>query len=688
MPASGPQKVLLKRFNVATQNATHKPEEDGSRKELWKAYLRAKESIPGFLTAIPDQTWDLLWKGESEEGISNPNSMAHLKTLVEDMDSIGKESTLEQRLAHLEAIFVEGNRQDALKEWEDSHDISGGRSVDGHKPEFLSLGIRMYAHDGNLDRAVVILQELLETYPLADPRAIISMVKALIRRGTSKDLQQAWALYQLLRQLLGTSMTMEDYDIVSLSFMESGNKDLALGVFRDMMLVGDRKDGPERDASVVQHQAMRHIQEMRSIDASKESVDSTFLAALAMLPRRFHNKWFYASWMKKLIGMGRPDAAAQVLELMFERGCRADAIHVNGIIGAWLRTGDTKDKEKAELMAWAMIQARLEFVSRRRADQLGRSAETTVSIPNKSPNDKIRVPRFLRRNVPQATIETFSVMLLHYVNRLNGDRIKQITDALHQAEIKMNSYFMNHVLVAEMRSRSYSNLWARYLRLSKTVRADVHTFTLLWDAMIKQIEQARAGRLRGYPTPRLLMRHMMTWLDELDSDWRTQMIARFTAQLYDRIIECFDKANDLPGSLVVMHAMHSRFGVGPQKRTSDSLVQEIARISFRADGKTPRMRREVQRSAAFKGNVQKVRAVLEMLRSRRLRDLEDEGVSLEDLGADELNQFNLNLFSELIRVVSIRSDTPDRVEAAIRQAKTEMNGEDLETGDRDSFQVS
>ena len=134
---------------------------------------------------------------------------------------------------------------------------------------------------------------------------------------------------------------------------------MALAVFRDLITsVGpDKHDSSSTFARLIQLTADANTERM-----SAAHIDETALKALSALPKQFNNKYFYGAWIKQLIGAGEVDGAADVAELMHERGIRLDAKHLNGIVGAWFRNGTKSAQLKAEDFAWAMVHARIALV--------------------------------------------------------------------------------------------------------------------------------------------------------------------------------------------------------------------------------------------------------------------------------------------------------------------------------------
>ena len=78
----------------------------------------------------------------------------------------------------------------------------------------------------------------------------------------------------------------------------------------------------------VQKQYAHLCSDLQESSKNVEDINSISLEAMTVMPRHFQNKYFYAKWLKKLIGMKETAAAAQVIELMYEQGIKPDALHV------------------------------------------------------------------------------------------------------------------------------------------------------------------------------------------------------------------------------------------------------------------------------------------------------------------------------------------------------------------------
>ncbi|KAF2463513.1 uncharacterized protein BDR25DRAFT_347165 [Lindgomyces ingoldianus] len=63
---------------------------DDVRRILWRAYSKAR-TIPTLLQNIPDDAWDMLWYSQAVKWRSNQNRENHLRILLQDLVSVGKD---------------------------------------------------------------------------------------------------------------------------------------------------------------------------------------------------------------------------------------------------------------------------------------------------------------------------------------------------------------------------------------------------------------------------------------------------------------------------------------------------------------------------------------------------------------------------------------------------------------------
>ena len=76
-----------------------------------------------------------------------------------------------------------------------------------------------------------------------------------------------------------------------------------------------------------------------------------------------------------------------------------------------------------------------------------------------------------------------------------------------------------------------------------------------------------------------------------------------------------------------------------------------------------------------------------MLAERRRQVIEETYVDPEKRATEEMAENDLNLFSEFLRVMLVRTNDREDVEKMIDEAKTEMRVEHINTGDLNAMEV-
>lgn len=661
------------RFNQYLATAVN-DSDSSTKQELWRWYQRCKQTVPSFLASLSPQSARALWDSQFKTDITVSNRLAHLQTLVEDFRSVGRNLSPSEILMYVEALYDGGRIEQALDIWEAQQTaVSQG---EGDVDSFWKLGVRLFAGHGDPQRAQDIAFAFLMSNKSLHPRILIPVIIAWAGHSDKAAANKAWALYLQLKTLLGRDMTMDDYDAISVGLIKAEKIDLGVAVFKDMMVTGKY---PAHDSTALFGSYVGLAGNLQASSITEQDVNNISLSTLTILPRRFQNRFFYASWMKKLIGMGEIDSAASVVELMYERGIKPDAKHLNGLIGAWLRRGTVPERDKAERLAWSMIQHRIDLVWDRDYSTSPSTAPSKASVPQAS--DLQNVPRFLQRDLPQANIETFCILLLHYTRRGDDDMVKYLTKCLGDAQMRPNSYFMNHLLYSELRKHDIHTLWQKYESMRAIVQPDLETYACLWDCGKLQYDGSRKAFDPDFPTARNLFSEMMRWFSQLTPRGKRTAQEEFSKDLYDQITRCFCLSKDLPGTVVALYAMRDLFQFYPDDDTARLLVLQVARMAGAPAGTSPRALRRLKSTPRSKENVQNVYNLLEILNARKTAMLKAQGLSVEQLDDEERRQFQLEILAELLVSVMERTTSgPDQVRELLAAAVSEMSAGEVDLG--------
>lgn len=368
-------------------------------------------------TMVPEEVWEALWTIFAHEGSSNPHRLKRIRKLSKAMLDAGATLGDRQELLAIEAAFKCGATQEALDWWKRKVTVLGHQDS---RPTILywELGVRMWCEVGDIQRAERACKNLLErstpAHP-ADSRVLLHLVQAYCASPATAE--KGFAFYRRMRNLatkLEKPLEIQDYDDVISVFLRTGHTDYAMFAFTDMMFAG-----------------------------------TINLHGKAKLPNQTRNQFFFGKWLKRLIGEGDLDGAYNVLVFMQKNGVMAASIQVNGLIGAWLRTGTVADREKAYSLAWAMIRSRQTFVDLRKREAL---VEWPIRLwdnrPSASGDRADNKPEMDYGMVPRATVETFIILAGQYRERKLFTRLEELFVAYKQCEMPGDAMMMNELIAA------------------------------------------------------------------------------------------------------------------------------------------------------------------------------------------------------------------------------------------------
>lgn len=601
--------------------------------ELWKWYLRCKMNLPHFTSQIEQDVWDALWASQ----LQAPECSRHLKLLAEDILTCGRELQDQQWLIYLDSLKVLGDLDLAIKKWQEAR--SKGTSLLQRSPNFWRLGAQLHVEANHLSQAESIACEAIEEKQGRSYRALLPVMSAWARDPSPQSRQKAWTCYLKVKAALGGELTMDDYDEISSSFLKAQKPDLALAVFKDMMI--SREKSPYNSATLYKS-AVGYVNELRASSVTEEQVNSVSIAALTVLPKKFQNKFFYGKWIKKLIGLGEVDAAGAVVELMYERGVSPDTKHFNGIIGAWFRNENPNAEEKAERMSWAMIEKRIEYVNLRRR-MSHEEAETALC---KTP-EGVMIPSFVRRMVPRANIETFSILLFQYVKRGAADTAQQLINHLSSAEIAPNAFILNQLLLLWRSKLDAGAVWTCYDRLKREVLPDLETFACLWDTAKLHFEQDRTQKAECFPLPRALFHEMQSWFRHMPHQSQRMIVSQFPHDLYELIMRCFSQGRNLYGTLCALHGMKQLFGCYPDDTITTMIMVQISRISlFKRGGR--RRKKTGQVTTTTQGAIARIERLMREIESVRAVKLLEAGMDPSQLAEEPKGVKQIDVLTELL----------------------------------------
>ncbi|KAB8302267.1 hypothetical protein EYC80_005708 [Monilinia laxa] len=585
---------------------------EGTMLKLWKYYILCRKTLLSDPDGVSPATWKLLWGYVSLPDPTNLDRMAHVKRLGSDMQKGGLTLEGSTLLLYIEAVFVEGEQQAAIILWR-----SAMQTISRHENllnQYLELGTRMFAEHGDIDEARNTASIAIERS--SDPlmaRILIHVIQGCLASAIKSHQLKAWNIYLQFRRHMESRIELDDYDAITGLFMRAGKRHEALAVFKDMMLTND--------SAALQH-------------------DSLITRDYNNLPSSFNNKFFFGKWIKKLIGSGDLDEAMKVIDLMRDIGICPDAKFTNGLIGAWLRSGTIKNMKLAEDMGWSMIANRLKFVEAR--EQGVRSLLAPLR-PVKGINKPIHKSATFNLN-PPATIETFSILMAHYVKRQKHEQLLDLYTTLSKAKIPPNTYFMNTVFSAEAKfSLDTREMYYTFLR--DGVKPNIETFLHLWNNL-RQRSMQRHARQDSF-NARELFTEMMTWQSDLKAELGGDNLPE---DLYNLIIVSFGLADDQAGTAVALRALQRYFGTYPTDDTARSIVLQITAVGVM----TSQRIRRLNLNKGSKERMQQVTRVLGLLQSQRIEALAKQGIAYDDLQGQAKAEEALTLLSDLLRIVALQ----------------------------------
>lgn len=608
------------------------------RRGAWSSYLMSRSALLARPDKVPLSLWSGLWNTFAQIDTSEYiDRMAQLKYLGDDIRKIGISMDSDQTLLYIEALLAQGDAVIASKLWES---LEAQFKSSGNLRDYYRLGINIFSQQGRVDRALQIANVAFqETKDVDDYRILLPIIQACLLSRDRYGVQMAWALYIRLRVHLGSHLTMSDYDLITLSFLQADRLDLALGVFTDMMLQPDVPKG--KDSAELYGALAGNKDRLQSLDIGEAELDLQSSSTLTSLPPKFRNKFFLGSWLKKLIGEGQLDAAKKIIDFAPRMGIIPDARHINGLIGALFREGTGKSAHLAEQMASKMIASRLGFVRTRELDS---KLERPIRALATSDKPDAKSLALSLNDTPKATIETFCILIQQYRRQQKQQKLLHLFDTIREAKISPNTYFMNELLNMDARTHRIGWAFNTYFSLTKAkgLRPNYETFRILYSLECQSLDRVlRSGNQASYTMPRQLFSEMMKYRPFLQKE------GNIPRDLYDAIIFGFSLAQDQAGTAVALRALERYFDVYPNEGTARTVILQLARLGHR-DEAGHRLRRLNIRTSASKQRIAQVTQILENLKQERANATSQQGKNLEQLTDDEKAEESLSVLLSLL----------------------------------------
>ncbi|KAF2266011.1 hypothetical protein CC78DRAFT_460000 [Lojkania enalia] len=658
---------------------------------IWRHYCWFKRNDPIFprLYMIPDRAWDIIWLSQSNRVGPDRIRGATLRVLWRDMALVGKSRTVGQRIEYLESLFYNGEEEQAMKEWEADYRRSDEESRHDYKPEHLELGARMYAFANRVDRAREIMEELFDLYPQWNPMIIMPVFRAHTRSISTQHHDVAHDLYVRMRTILGADVTKRDYDGWFVGFLEARHLQYSLEVFKDMFnagyVVGDFSE--EQVEGV-----LKRLHHLYKLGTNIEKMTNIALYTLSVLPQPYHSHIF-GDWMKSAVITKSPEAGAQILDLMFRRGFEPRTFHFNILIKALLRAKDNQLEIKAENIGWQMVDKSTKTLP---DNSRSYSAAEAITRRAPTPGDELSPTHDLVKSIPRANVTTYALLMQHHAQRFQSEHVDYLRRQMKEAEILPNTAVMNVLMDNCCRQGRYQEVWEIYKSLTdgpedmKGVFPDGSSVRCLWKTLRLALGDHLTRENSTLPSPRQLLAETIDWWNLVRSRYDSKRFKIGFAgadhkAISTLIMHCFSYTKDLPGSLVSMHVLGKRFGIYPSDKAISILQRHIAWTDMQNESKS--VRAQFARSGVHKHNLEKMARIYNILRQNRFARTNMTGDHWATLSERDVGNFNLDMFSEFVRVVLKRQYRPEEVELLIDEAKKDIGLPELTTGDLDAFNV-
>lgn len=641
------------------------------RAPLWRAYSLAKKSDPRLPSHMPDRAWDLLWALQAVESPDNRNRKVHLEELNCDMRSVNKCDTAGQRAQYLEELFLSGKEEQALNEWEEDHDLSSEGERHDYKPEHLEVGAKLHALAGNADRARQIMDELFRLYSdwNRNPSVMMAVFRAHTSSGLAKHHDKAKEIYIQMKERMGNTVSLKDYDAWLVGFLEARHLWHAKQVFKDMVKSGHLAvvESAERADEVLKR---LHLLYRLGTDISK--MTSIALDAISVLPPAYHG-YLFGDWMKSAVVQQAPEAAAQILDMMFQRGYNPEVFHFNMLLKALLRTKERPNILKAENIGWSMI-------------------DEARKVHDKSLSKAVGA-----KKIPVANVTTFAMIMHHHAQNLQWEHVDYLARQLKETAVQPNVTIMNVLMDNKTRQGKHSEAWMIYKRLTEPqdgaegVYPNGATFRCLWKTLRLALSSHETRKDANLPTPRELLKEMVHWWTLCRSRYdasrfRQGLAGADNGAITSLILHCFSYTEDLPGSLVALHILRHKFDIFPTDKSAEILQKQMAWVDMAR--KSEFEREQFGRSGSYKRSLARIRRVYDILLQRRLDRMAVSEEEYMKLTQEEIGDMGLNMLSEFVRVMLKRKYLPEIVEMMIEATVREVGVAKLETGDMNAFEVA
>ncbi|KAH7408107.1 hypothetical protein DE146DRAFT_645276 [Phaeosphaeria sp. MPI-PUGE-AT-0046c] len=644
---------------------------DHIRLPLWRAYCFAKLEDQEVMSRLDYREWDIIWTSQAVETFSNRNRTTHLERLYEDMQSVGVTFTASQRTDYLEALYLNGKEEEAIKGWDADYFESQVEPLKDQDAKHLATGVKLHALVGNPDRARELMEKLFGLFPNEFQTIMMLVFRAHTSSKIANHHETAKDLYDQIKARLGATMKFRDYHSCFVGFLEARMLDSAKDVFRDMVQDGFLATS-ESKKDIQSTLAELHM--LYRLGENIETMTSIALDAIECLPPSYHSH-LYFDWMKLAVVVKSPEAATQILNMMYEHGTVPETVHFNLFLEALLRTEESPRVLKAENIGWRMIDE---------AQKLSASNGTPQPSDPGAPSDP-DAPRKL----PVADVTTVALIMHHHAKSLQWEHVDYLTRQLNSTSIAPNHTIMNVLIDNKVRKGAYADAWAIFKQLTNRTEKDSSanvfpngaTFRHLWKMLRLALGDETSRFDPNLPSPRDLLRETVEWWTLC---WRRPDAERFRMGLAaadkgaitSLMLHCFSYAQDLPGSLIALHVLRKHFKIFPTAKVARILHGQMTWVDFSRESSS--VRGQYFHSLSNRQSFNRIKNIYDVVLRRRLGAMDPEVAS--KMTVEEVGDAGLNTLSEFVRVVMALKCGAEMTEELIEAARLNV-GFEGPTGD-------
>ncbi|CAI6278770.1 unnamed protein product [Periconia digitata] len=671
----------------------------GRGEELWHAYHSAKERTPDLSSALTKRAWATLL------ALRRPEIDHVSRPIRADWIEAKPKFRKRPRMKHLKSMMMDGRETDALKEWEHDHYKDNSPQRIDFMPEHLELGVKLYALTGNADRALDIMKELFKLHPRWNTSVMMLVFRVHTDTNTEEHHEKAWNIYRKMRKSLGKRAALEDYDAWFVGFLECRHNLYARLVFQDMIrarVIEAAFPPPEtgKSGDVARkhvYETLRRLYLLSRLGTDILRITDIYLLAISVLPASYHSH-IYLNWMASAIAFQAPNHLGHILNMMIKQNLQPATEHYNLLLKALLRTGEQPSINKAEDLGWRMVEeARKQGPPASGAKLLSATiANAKDSMQNKGPEP---IDANKARKIPGADGATFALIMQHHADLDQWEHVDYLARRLDKSGISPNDDLMNVLISNHTRKGQFGKAWTTYTNLTTASRSTPGVFPngttirYVWRNLQLALHHDASKDSSVLPSPRLLLAETVTWWQKchqrMDADhFLTGLAASNRTAIIHMMLHCFSYTRDFAGSLVALHVLRQYFDIYPLVDTR-KVLQFQATWTEEFDPRR-RTRGLVRRAYDCEKTMSTMEAIYEILAEQRWERMgytsDDERIV--DLDPIVVEQAELDLLSEFIRVIMKRAEDPETVEAMIAQAKEEVGVPHMTTGDLDAFSVA